>query len=370
MKVFAFYYMHKRGGFCGRLYRLLNALAERGHQVTYMSLDAPPDGSLRGVSWERIPLPLKQRAGLFFWMVFTCWLPLYLLWAIGKRRPHRILAFGAYYAAAVRCAAFIHGIPTVLFLRALTFRNDKALNKSRVVSALSWGWEKVGVWGATKIVAMTAAMREDVLATFKVPQEKLVVLANNVPVQQISELPPTRPWGRPIKLVTAGVLDARKNVRLIVDAVTSVNASLGRIEFLLEIVGDGPERLALERYVQNSHMEGIHFAGWKDSLREVLRDSDILIHAAVHEGMPNVVLEAWSESLPVLLADTPELSELAGAESTLLFPVGEPETLAARLLELSSTRRLQTDLIDTSRRAATRFIFDWDTQATDFVVQT
>ncbi|MDZ4785063.1 MAG: hypothetical protein SGJ02_03190, partial [bacterium] len=68
MRVASVYYTHKPGGFCKRLYRLLNVLAEAQHQVTYFTLDQPPPSSLStNINIRIIPFPFQDRSGLLFW---------------------------------------------------------------------------------------------------------------------------------------------------------------------------------------------------------------------------------------------------------------------------------------------------------------
>ena len=59
MKVLSVYYTHKPGGFCKRLYRLLNAMQNSGHEVHYLCLDAPPNTWISLFSPPAIALKLK-----------------------------------------------------------------------------------------------------------------------------------------------------------------------------------------------------------------------------------------------------------------------------------------------------------------------
>src|SRR5262245_24794494 len=100
MRIYSLYYTHKPGGFCRRLYRLLNALAKAGHEVTYFTLDAPPAGALNpAIAVSILPFLFRRRHGLLFWLLFSSYLPVFCFWKARKRSPDRWVVFGPYYAA-------------------------------------------------------------------------------------------------------------------------------------------------------------------------------------------------------------------------------------------------------------------------------
>ena len=129
MRILAAYYTHKPGGFCRRLYRLLNALAAAGHEVIYLSLDPNLARLSSKVRAEKIPFPLSSRRGLIFWACFTLWLPIYLGWRALWLKPDRLLAFGSYYSRAFRFAKHVSKAELVLFVRSLVFEIDRITGK-------------------------------------------------------------------------------------------------------------------------------------------------------------------------------------------------------------------------------------------------
>lgn len=66
----------------------------------------------------------------------------------------------------------------------------------------------------------------------------------------------------------------------------------------------------------------VDFRGFHPNWRELSGEFDALIMPSVSEGMPNVVLEAMAEHLPVLASDIPEISALLsdGVEGFLFQP--------------------------------------------------
>lgn len=67
------------------------------------------------------------------------------------------------------------------------------------------------------------------------------------------------------------------------------------------ICGVGPLQPELERLAKRLKIENkIAFTGLASNVREVMGIADILLHTAEHEGMPNVMLEAQSQALPIV----------------------------------------------------------------------
>ncbi len=76
------------------------------------------------------------------------------------------------------------------------------------------------------------------------------------------------------------------------------------IETVLLVVGDGPERRALERLAAELGVaERVRFLGYRTDARDILTACDLLIHAACAEACVNVVTEAMAAGKPVVMTD-------------------------------------------------------------------
>ena len=114
----------------------------------------------------------------------------------------------------------------------------------------------------------------------------------------------------------------------------------------LRIVGEGPERSALE---QAAHEQGIaervSFEGRTDraGVRDAMAWADVFVQCSVttpegdREGIPNVVVEAAATGLPVVATRHGGIPEtMREGETGLLVPEGEPRALAAALEALAA----------------------------------
>jgi len=73
----------------------------------------------------------------------------------------------------------------------------------------------------------------------------------------------------------------------------------------LIIIGEGEERLALERLITHHHLQDrVHLAGYLDAAK-YLRAFDIFLLPSLKEGLPYVLLEAGLAELAVVASDLP-----------------------------------------------------------------
>ena len=113
-----------------------------------------------------------------------------------------------------------------------------------------------------------------------------------------------------------------------------------RSDWHLAIAGDGPSRpWLLEQLANDARLrEKIHWLGHRDDVPGLLKTANVLVHASLWEGMPNVVLEAMAARLPVIGTPSRELrswsypARLAG-----LVPPRNPEALSHALIEAADS---------------------------------
>jgi len=110
------------------------------------------------------------------------------------------------------------------------------------------------------------------------------------------------------------------------------------VKFVLRVAGDGPDRIRSERLVEQLGLqEQIEWLGWlnKEELRSHYQQADCLLNFSHYEGLPNVVLEAMSSELLVLLSDIAPHRELVDdGVSGLLLPVEDDELAFNRLAQI------------------------------------
>lgn len=140
---------------------------------------------------------------------------------------------------------------------------------------------------------------------------------------------PLRPTGRregPARIGSVGRLVPVKGFDVLVEAARSLQ---GEVDAEYVVVGDGPEREALERRAAGLP---VRFPGALHEPADVarfLRGLDVFVLPSRSEGLPNVVLEAAACSVPVVATRAPGID--GAAAGAVLVPADDPAALAAAL---------------------------------------
>ncbi|WP_245888241.1 glycosyltransferase [Geodermatophilus tzadiensis] len=154
------------------------------------------------------------------------------------------------------------------------------------------------------------------------------VVWNGVPAPG-PPLPGAAPWGQ---LVVGGVgrLDRQKGFDVLLRAVAGLPAAH------LVLVGDGPEREALEELAADLGLEErVTMVGWSSEAPRLMRSFDVLAVPSRWEGLPLVVLEAMLGGVPVVATPVGGVPDAVRHEETgLLVAVEDVGDLTAALHRL------------------------------------
>jgi glycosyltransferase involved in cell wall biosynthesis len=107
------------------------------------------------------------------------------------------------------------------------------------------------------------------------------------------------------------------------------------VEFHWHLVGEGPERAALEREAASLGMhDRFHLEGFQDDPRAWMRHADLFVLWSRTEGCPTVIREALAEGTPVLSSEVNGASELISDGVTGSVMPGTDAALDAALRSL------------------------------------
>ena len=127
-----------------------------------------------------------------------------------------------------------------------------------------------------------------------------------------------------------------------------------RPEATLTIVGDGPERGALEALARELRLDGaVSFRGEANPASD-LYGARMFLLSSRSEGFSRAVVEALAAGLPVVATDVGGMAEIGG-EAVRLAPVGDDVALAAHVLDLLDNPRALASAAAAARAAAERF---------------
>ena len=153
-----------------------------------------------------------------------------------------------------------------------------------------------------------------------------------------------------------------KGLQYIIPQMPRVNKETGAV---LTIVGDGPYREELEKITDESNArDAVIFVGKKnkEELYPYYDSADMFILPSESEGMPNVVLEAMSMGLPVVMTPCGGSKELIDGNGI----ISKQEDFVENMLMLLKNReRMHTYGYESARRA--RELFAWEQKAKEYL---
>ena len=189
----------------------------------------------------------------------------------------------------------------------------------------------------TALPADSARFAESVL---DLPPGSARVIYNGMPVP--SAFAPLAPPSEPdaLRIGAVGRLAEQKGLPTLIEAMRSLP------HCRLTLVGDGPDRPALEALVRRFSLDDrVEFAGWAAPPWTATWAFDVLAMPSINEGFPLVIVEAMLASIPVVASTVGGIPEIVVPESTgLLVPPGDPDALAQALRRLADDPQLRRDM--------------------------
>ena len=131
-------------------------------------------------------------------------------------------------------------------------------------------------------------------------------------------------------LIYVGRLDIEKRPDIVVEAFRRLPAELGA---RLVLLGQGPQREQFEA-LGDPRIITPGFVTDRESLARWLASSDIYVSAMPNETFGVSVIEAQASELPIVGVDAGAMRERVLPGMGLLGPVGDPEAMAANILEV------------------------------------
>ena len=152
----------------------------------------------------------------------------------------------------------------------------------------------------------------------------------------------------PYRLLYVGRLSAEKGVPHLLEAVSLLVAEGELVE--LHIVGAGALEGELRHITQALNIaEHVVFHGYVpqgEALRQIYRESDVFVLPSLQDQQPKVLLEAMSQSLPVVATHVGGIpTAIQDGENGLLVPPARPESMAVAVRRVLADGELRRKLV-------------------------
>jgi glycosyltransferase involved in cell wall biosynthesis len=153
----------------------------------------------------------------------------------------------------------------------------------------------------------------------------------------------------PYRLLYVGRLSAEKGIPHLLEAVSLLVAEGDLVE--LHIVGTGALEGDLHHMAQALNIaDRVIFHGYVpqgEALRQIYRESDVLVLPSLQDLQPKVLLEAMSQSLPVVATRVGGIpATIQDGQNGLLVPPARPDSMAAAARRVLADGELRRKLVE------------------------
>jgi glycosyltransferase involved in cell wall biosynthesis len=237
-----------------------------------------------------------------------------------------------------------HGYKADLYGFLAAWRSGKPV----VATCHNWvgGTTALGIYNhldrlVLKKFSALAAVSDEVaqrLLDSSVPAEKIRTIANGIDVQSFEHghpLPALSFVGEKVVGMVAR-LDLQKGFEYLLRAVRELCNTMSG--FKVVIVGEGPDRRAIEAMVQEYGLQSsVILAGQQSNMPGVYAAMDIFVLPSLNEGLPMTILEAMAASKPVIATRVGAIPKVINdGENGLLVNPRNSEALRNALASLLS----------------------------------
>lgn len=263
------------------------------------------------------------------------------------QRPSLLVCFLHQANIVGRLAGWMTGIPVVSGVR-VADRRKLVIWTDRLTRHLT-----------VKYVAVSRHVAEVHSQLCKIPQSQVSLIYNGVDMP--SALPPqTDRDDEQIRVLFVGRLTEQKRPQDLIDAVAALSADI-RQKVQIDILGDGELQEKLRQQISTLGLDDhVQLHGHQSNAAEWMRRSDALVLPSRWEGLPNVVLEAMANGLPVIASNVDGIPEMIdhGVTGWLVAPC-DTDAIAEQLTAVCIDREAR-DAVANRAFEAVRQRFSWD----------
>jgi len=395
---------HYTGGAEWEAFHMAAALQSRGHSVKVVCVENVNQGSTASVGWvdetyEGIPVRrLSFNRALIpdpiQWEYDNPWIGQHFDHLFDEFKPDIFHLISGYLMSGRPIwSAQAHGIPSVVSLEDFWFlcpritmlrsdgklstlpidpfvcaaclagekRRFKLLNQvAPAVMQSFWHLQKSkaqGIDARSKFLHKTLHQADRLIVRSKflcntyikagAPSEKMVFSRQglDLPTLPFYEMKPT--VNQPLRVGYLGQIATHKGIHVLLEAVRRIPAAWLEVKIYGNAERFPNYTAQLKRIIADDKRISLagSYNGYEDEIR-VLRNLDVVVVPSLwYENSPNVILEAFSQRVPVIVSNLGGMAEMVKHEENgLVFEVGSPEDLARQLQRLCLEPGLQPRL--------------------------
>lgn len=247
-------------------------------------------------------------------------------------------------------------IPLVTTIHGWTSENIKVKIYERI---------QVFIWRFfQKVICVSNAYRK-VALSYNVPKEKLLVIYNGIKREKRNQIISREEVhkilsieGEKIVVAIIGRIGIEKGHRAFLNAARRILEKRDNLAFV--IIGEGAERKEMEKYARELGIQkDVIFTGHRDDVISLYNGIDIIGITSLREGLPNVLLEAMMNQVPVVAMSVGGIPEviISDKQGILVQPKDiEAFTQGVESLIIDSSKRKRIG-IEAKKRIEKKFLF-------------
>lgn len=190
---------------------------------------------------------------------------------------------------------------------------------------------------SNKVIAVSEYEKKN-LVKAGILEDKVVVIHNGIREKGEKRDLPIKVDG--FIIGTCARLTKKKGINYLIEAFQKVRVYYKDVH--LVIIGDGEERVNLERLITKDNKNYIHFLGNLEEASSYFHNFHLFVLPSLNEPFGIVILEAMSQKLPVIATNVGGIPEIiVDGESGLLVPPKNSEKLAEAVLMLIQNKELR-----------------------------
>jgi len=189
---------------------------------------------------------------------------------------------------------------------------------------------------AHKIIAISEAVKNDLISRYKIPATKIKIIPNGIDLNKFLKFKPEikndeaieDKEAKKIILGTIGRLMPQKGHSVLITALARIKDS----NFKCLIVGAGPLENKLNKQIKDSGLENkIELIGLINNVPNFLDSLDAFVFPSIWEGQGIVLPEAALMNLPIIASDVDGIKEVLSPDNAYLVKAGDPKDLADKI---------------------------------------
>ena len=190
---------------------------------------------------------------------------------------------------------------------------------------------------ADKIVAISSAVKNDLIKRYKTPLDKIAVIYNGLEIERFIDKEPAEPTKRVIPgaliIGTLGRLEPQKGQSVLIEAGSKID--LPNWSCLIAGTGSLEKKLA-SKINELGLSQKIKLIGSISDPSRFLKGLDIFVLPSLWEGLGIVLLEAGLSGRPIIASDVDGITEIIDETTGWLTPAGDSGELARRITWLGN----------------------------------